>query len=1282
VARDDLANQSSAGDLQDAIERAIEAWDHYQNDPGTPTLDELVAAWDAVLHPQFAGQLPPGGRAQAMFNLAGALRDQVRFEQNLDSAGRAVALLTESLALIPAEGEDWRDAVRRLALVLQDRYDLTRDVGDLRQAADLLREVRDHPAESEFAIASIELASCLLALDKAGESGLDEAIEVLLAAAPSDGLIDAVVEAERAYTLGVALATRFGRGGDADDASAELAAFGEAVALKIADEQAFAGDQGAGARFRDALGSGYFDQWQLTRDRAYLDRALTEYEQALDESPEESGAMGIRINIGDALLARFGLSGAARDLASAVDQLRAAAEGLPDDPRAPLSYGAALLEAYQRDGTEQWLTEAIERLKSASTRNRLGSVDFRAAQTSLGNALRARFAQAGNPDDLDEAVECHRAAVADLLSGAPDAVFWLAMYGNALHDRYAYEEDEQDLTECAEAYALAAAQTSGGDRDCVLSGQGTVSLERYLRSGDAAHLQAALDLYTQALAECAPTAAHRDVYLTDLGTAYRLRYLRTGQLRDLERAIANVDEAVALTSPGAPTQAALLTIRGLLSLDAYNQTGLVAAVSDGIDDLAEAVDALSPSAPRRPDCQASLAGALILRSELSALTADIQADDDDIGNAVDLLESALSLTTDEAVMRPQYLGALGDARLSRYRQAGDPADLDAAIELLDEAWRSSQVTGRGTLADRLARARRLRWAFGCEDADLHRAVELYDQATQPGPGLGPGQIAETALEWGRWALDREEWPEAALAYRRCLESLIVLLPANAARHHKETWLEPAAEVPSRVAYACAMAGDPVTAVALFERGRGFLLNEATGWRRQLQDQNPDLYTRLREAVAAADAMAGTVRTVTPRPLAGPLAAGQPARVYRELDEVFAEIEPLVAGVSDETGSPNGALGNLPDAWVVRLAPGPRSSIALISPPAAEQVIVVPLPGASEATLDEELAAFRAGYEQRQAAPEAWQAALDRVTGWLGREVGQPLTQVIADGAEIVLIGGGVLGLLPLHAAWLPDAGQGGRRYLLDQVRIRHAPNIASVREAQSGLKASRSSSVFLVDDPRPSTLPIRAARLDPAVLAGYFRECTVVSGPQATRATVLRTIAEGSRDVIHLSCHATANVTRPMESAFLLAGEDAMTVRDLFGAPAGRVRLSVLAGCETGVAGGSLPDEALGLSTALLAAGVRGVIASVWAIPDHLVTAVLLARFYQLWQAESQPPAEALRQAQRYIRDSTNDAKESEYPWYGDAYRGHAGGAAHRLWLTARTHRHPYWWAGFTYTGA
>jgi tetratricopeptide (TPR) repeat protein len=434
-------------------------WARYQNDPGTRTRGELVAAWDAVLQPELARQLAPVMRARVLFNLAQALREQVLYEESLPSADRAIAVLEESRTLMPLEEEDWRDATRLLAMVLQDRYELTGDAGDLRQAADRLAQVRDHPAETDVVAASVELAACLLALDTAGQPGLDEAIEVLRAAAPSVGLTTTAVAAERAYALGVALATRFGRGGDAGDARAELTAFREAVALSTADGQDTADGQEAEARYRDGLGSAYFDQWRLTRDPAHLGSALAEYGQALDSGPEAGAALGIRINIGDALISRFGLSGDPQELASALEHLHAAAEGMPDDPRAARSYGTALLDAYQHDGKRQRLAEAIRLLEFASAQTPAGSVNYRAAQTSLGNALRTRFAQAGDPADLGRAVDCHRTAVDSLPEGAPDAAVWLAMYGHALHDRYARAEDERGLWRRAHPRRRSAAST-------------------------------------------------------------------------------------------------------------------------------------------------------------------------------------------------------------------------------------------------------------------------------------------------------------------------------------------------------------------------------------------------------------------------------------------------------------------------------------------------------------------------------------------------------------------------------------------------------------------------------------------------------------------------------------------------------------------------------------------------------------------------------------------------------------------------------------------------------
>jgi CHAT domain len=61
--------------------------------------------------------------------------------------------------------------------------------------------------------------------------------------------------------------------------------------------------------------------------------------------------------------------------------------------------------------------------------------------------------------------------------------------------------------------------------------------------------------------------------------------------------------------------------------------------------------------------------------------------------------------------------------------------------------------------------------------------------------------------------------------------------------------------------------------------------------------------------------------------------------------------------------------------------------------------------------------------------------------------------------------------------------------------------------------------------------------------------------------------------------------------------------------------------CETASIGTELPDQVV-LPAGLLQAGVAGVVASLWAVPDA-TTAVLMARFHALWrsaEAPSHPP--------------------------------------------------------------
>jgi CHAT domain-containing protein len=167
-------------------------------------------------------------------------------------------------------------------------------------------------------------------------------------------------------------------------------------------------------------------------------------------------------------------------------------------------------------------------------------------------------------------------------------------------------------------------------------------------------------------------------------------------------------------------------------------------------------------------------------------------------------------------------------------------------------------------------------------------------------------------------------------------------------------------------------------------------------------------------------------------------------------------------------------------------------------------------------------------------------------------------------------------------------------------------------------------------------------------------------------------------DVHHFACHAVARPAVPLDSALILAKGAPLTLRDVLALKLAGSRLVVLSGCDTQIPGDQLPDEVVGLPAGLLEAGAAGVIASHWRVYDT-ASALLMARFYRGWLSDGQSPSEALRQAQRWLRDTTNAEK-------ADDLTARADRRLRRLVLRGdperRDYAHPHQWAAFSYTGA
>jgi len=405
---------------------------------------------------------------------------------------------------------------------------------------------------------------------------------------------------------------------------------------------------------------------------------------------------------------------------------------------------------------------------------------------------------------------------------------------------------------------------------------------------------------------------------------------------------------------------------------------------------------------------------------------------------------------------------------------------------------------------------------------------------------------------------------------------------------------------------------------------------------------------------------------------------------RELDEVIEEIR-QVPGHEQFLAPP--AIED-----VARAAePGPLVYLAAARPGGlglvvrGAEVVHVPL---GELTADDlrtrvtghlrTYADYRADRERHRA---DWYASLDRITAWLWEAAIGPVLEHLEPGADAVFVPGGLLGLLPLHAAWTPDpARPTGRRYALDVVPFSYAPNARSLQAARAIAAESPPSRLLAVVEPRPVRAgPLSAATYEAMSVSAWFgSDTTILAGGAATPRAFLRAAVEAN--VLHLACHGYADPANPLDSGLLLAGRP-VRLRDLLDGVRLHVRLAVLSACETAIPGTDLPDEVVALPTGLLQAGVAGVVASQWSVPDR-ATAMLMAEFYRRWAKGTMPAARALRGAQQWLRDTPNGQKINQWQAalperVADAFTDALLGAEPE----SREHEDIHQWAAFTHSG-
>jgi CHAT domain-containing protein/tetratricopeptide (TPR) repeat protein len=625
--------------------------------------------------------------------------------------------------------------------------------------------------------------------------------------------------------------------------------------------------------------------------------------------------------------------------------------------------------------------------------------------------------------------------------------------------------------------------------------------------------------------------------------------------------------------------------------------------------------------------------------------------------------------------------------------------------------------------------------------NLEEAIAAYRQALEIFTPEGmPDDCRRVARGLANLCFVEGRYDQVIEPYRLTMRANELLLQASLARSSKEVELGEIQGLPASAAYAFARLDRLEESIVALETGRARMLAEALEANRRDLEQLPasghgDLLARYR---AAADRLAALQAQVD-RPAAASGSEAGPRRDFAALSQKIqaarAELDAAIAAIRRVPGYEDFFLppafekicqAATPDAPLVYLAATPVGGMALavhasqtpasaVGQSSAEhdaspddgqprRVSVVWLDDLTEARLrevifgpadDPALGGYLGAYSERRrnpsnrAARDGWHAALDRVTRWLWDALMGPLVEhVQALGfRQVTLIPTGLLALLPLHAAWTGDASAPtGRRYALDVLTIRYAPSAVALGRSLDGATLP-SDGLLAVDNPDGSLV---FSNHEVEVARSYFPSdrTTVLARGAATRQRVLNRLPDFP--VYHFSTHGWAGWSEPLQGGVLLADGAALTLGDILDLRLRGARLAVLSACETGIPGTKTPDEVVSIPTGLMQAGVAGVVASLWAV-NELSTAMLMERFYRLWREEGLAPVAALHEAQRWLRDTTNQEKAEYFKRDALALAGFRMPEMVAVELftylmvrdpDARQFEHPFWWAAFCYTGA
>jgi CHAT domain-containing protein len=920
--------------------------------------------------------------------------------------------------------------------------------------------------------------------------------------------------------------------------------------------------------------------------------------------------------------------------------------------------GTGLFERYKSStGNLEDLEESIAIFKRTVEESNQVPNSLARYLYNLGLGLVFRFELTGNFSDLQDSVNCLRKSVDKTQQNSDSLANRLSLLGGSLHTLFLYTGNTQYLEESIKVCRLAVEKTpvdSPSMPKC-LDFLGIGLMSRYSFTGTIKDLEESIDKLRQAAIKTADTSVDLPITLNNLGNSLHYYYALHKDVNILDESISAFQKAIKKVSYGSPDFGTLLNNLSNSLRDKFLNTR-------NLKDLEEAINAST---------------------------------------------KAIQLTSDKNSKLPSFFNNLSNAFALYYEKTRTVGYLDKAIEVSQKAMEGilNNSPQYSTCCNNLATGYSNRFDAIGSFEDLQLAIEFYQKAAREGMHIAVEEGLRGSRNWQNWAFQRQAWEEVAQSNKYVYNLSEKLLQTQLLRHDKETWLREFQGLFAQAAYALTKNSKLSKAAITIEQGLARLLSEALALNRAdltalqntehaylyndyqttvqrwewAQQYKPD---ELKPARENLDKIIDTIRQVE-----GYENFLMPSG-YTEIQAV-ATINTCVYIVITDTGG----LALIVDKTHIK---------PVWLPELTEKVLIEKLKAYFENDYTNWLKAVttkKVAYdaleklnedgkvtkEQLEKAQTVWQQAvtfeqnaranweqtLTDTTHWLWQTVMSPIIDALPKQATVTLIPVGLLGLFPLHAAWTEDdTRKTGKRYALDELTIRYAPNARALKEAYALAQQVKADKLLAINNPS-NDLPTSAPEVQS--VRAMFTDSKGLSQQNATQNAVLNALPD--YNVVHFSCHGRTNFQKPLESGLLMAHKQEITLADLLNRHL-KVRLATLSACETGLSGTTLPDEVVSLPSGLLQAGVAGVVASLWSVSE-LSTMLLMSRFYYLWRQKQLEPIEALRQAQVWVRDSsykerTAYLKEVLSPEQAKQVQKEMGFS---------DYSHPFHWAAFAYVG-